>query len=215
MADPSEHELPGIPGSYGGAPTPPQLGPAPARGGLFERLDGRPITGNDQQPGTPTVMVLSGWGARAGAAMLDSLILLLPRLLLIGALVSSHVIDVKVTGTGSSTKTDMNATAALELFAAWFFVNLLYAPIQLAAFNGATLGKRAAGIRVVREDGAKISWSFGALREVVVKDLLFWGVGLYTLLILPVLNLLWPLWDHQNRALHDMLVKTRVVRAQA
>ena len=86
MADPSEHELPGIPGSYGGAPPPPQLGPAPARGGLFARLDGRPITGNDQQPGTPTVMVLSGWGARAGAAMLDSLILLLPRLLLIGAL---------------------------------------------------------------------------------------------------------------------------------
>jgi uncharacterized RDD family membrane protein YckC len=32
-------------------------------------------------------------------------------------------------------------------------------------------------------------------------------------LIPYLLNYLWPLWDDQNRALHDMIVSTHVVQA--
>ena len=31
----------------------------------------------------------------------------------------------------------------------------------------------------------------------------------------PLLDLLWPIWDESNRALHDMVVNSHVVRADA
>ncbi len=36
--------------------------------------------------------------------------------------------------------------------------------------------------------------------------------GLFTILILPLLNYLWPLWDKKNEALHDKMCSTRVVK---
>ncbi len=48
-------------------------------------------------------------------------------------------------------------------------------------------------------------------REVAVKALLFAGVGSMLFSVPWLLDVLWPLWDDQRRALHDMLVDTRVV----
>ncbi len=31
--------------------------------------------------------------------------------------------------------------------------------------------------------------------------------------ILTLVDYLWPLWDDQNRAIHDMIAETRVVRS--
>lgn len=42
------------------------------------------------------------------------------------------------------------------------------------------------------------------------------GVGALVMVLLylgTLLNYLWPLWDKENRALHDMAASTRVVRA--
>jgi uncharacterized RDD family membrane protein YckC len=38
---------------------------------------------------------------------------------------------------------------------------------------------------------------------------LFWT----TLGIVSLIDVLWPLWDEENRALHDFVVNTRVIRA--
>ena len=47
------------------------------------------------------------------------------------------------------------------------------------------------------------------LREVVVKWLLFDAVlGAVTFGLAPLLDVLWPLWDEENRALHDFIVGT-------
>ncbi|MBJ7347463.1 MAG: RDD family protein, partial [Thermoleophilaceae bacterium] len=74
-----------------------------------------------------------------------------------------------------------------------------------------TLGKRATNIRVVRESGEVITYGYALKRELLVKGILFGLFGHY-LVIPSVLNYLWPLWDGQNRALHDMIVHSRVVR---
>jgi len=80
--------------------------------------------------------------------------------------------------------------------------------------NGQTLGKQWVGIRVVRDTGEPFGLGPGLLREFVVKLLLFgWVGGTFLLAIPSLLDILWPLWEDENRALHDLMVKTHVVDA--
>lgn len=95
-------------------------------------------------------------------------------------------------------------------------VYLTYFPLLMmreGAVNGQTLGKQMVGVRVVQESGEPFTYGPAALREFVIKYLLFGVVGGFFLGIPTLLNYLWPLWDDQNRALHDMLASTRVVQA--
>jgi uncharacterized RDD family membrane protein YckC len=93
---------------------------------------------------------------------------------------------------------------------------LTYYPLLLSREgerNGQTLGKQWVGIRVLREEGIPFTYGPAVLRELVIKNLLFGSLGGFLFGIPTLLNYLWPLWDDQNRALHDMLAKTRVVQA--
>ena len=91
-------------------------------------------------------------------------------------------------------------------------VSFLYAPVLMARTNGKTLGRMAVGIRVMRADGGPMTFGFAMLREVVVKALLFGILSSITAGIASLLDVLWPLWDDENRALHDFIVNTRVVK---
>jgi uncharacterized RDD family membrane protein YckC len=100
----------------------------------------------------------------------------------------------------------------------WFVVlggvlpAMAYFPMIMRATDGQTLGKMATRIRVVRTDGKRVSFARATWREVVLKTFvvsLLPGV----LGVLWLLDDLWPLWDRENRAIHDMLAGTRVVRA--
>ena len=83
---------------------------------------------------------------------------------------------------------------------------------MMARTNGKTLGRMAMGIRVVRAKGEPMTFGLAMLREVVVKALLFGVLRLADLRARSLLDVLWPLWDDENRALHDFIVDTRVVR---
>jgi hypothetical protein len=50
------------------------------------------------------------------------------------------------------------------------------------------------------------------LREVAVKTLLGGIAGTLTGGLANLLDVLWPLWDEENRALHDFIVDTRTIR---
>lgn len=78
--------------------------------------------------------------------------------------------------------------------------------------NGQTWGKQIMGVRAVKDRGDPFDLGFAFLRQVVVKWLLFYMVG-GTFFIPWLLDLLWPLWDDQDRALHDMVVSTHVIKA--
>jgi uncharacterized RDD family membrane protein YckC len=99
-------------------------------------------------------------------------------------------------------------------FSAFAVVALLYAPFMMARTDGQTLGKRAMRIRVVRVSGEPMTFGWAMLREVAVKWLLFGVVGSSTTFGLAWLaDVLWPLWDDENRALHDLIAGTRVVKS--
>jgi uncharacterized RDD family membrane protein YckC len=100
-----------------------------------------------------------------------------------------------------------------------------YYSTVMTVTDGRTLGKLAMGIRVVRTDRRPMDPVRATWREVIVKVALFGtlaslpigGGGAFTILrsvglLLVALDLLWPLWDRENRALHDMLAGTRVLR---
>ena len=152
---------------------------------------------------------LSGWWRRVGAAILDGIVITLVAFILlaiVGAIVGGGFLVGDTTG----------VIAAILGFLAWgicaIVAALLYAPLMMARTNGKTLGRMAVGIRVVRANGEPMSFGFAMLREVLVKWLLFGVAGAsVTFGIAPLLDVLWPLWDEENRALHDLIVDTRTI----
>lgn len=94
----------------------------------------------------------------------------------------------------------------------------LYYPTVMLRTNGQTLGKALLRIRVVRADGERMTLARAAAREVLIKVALLDILNLVPVaggavgLVASFADVLWPLGDRENRALHDMLARTRVVR---
>jgi uncharacterized RDD family membrane protein YckC len=154
---------------------------------------------------------LASWGSRAAAQVIDWLVLLIPAVVLFIVVVAGAA------GLSGDDDTSWGAVVgALVLYTLLIgALLLLYAPLLMrreGARNGQTLGKQMIGITVVRNDGRPMNFAWSALREVVVKGLAV-GIASSIIPLLPwLLDNLWPLWDDQNRALHDLAVQTHVVR---
>jgi uncharacterized RDD family membrane protein YckC len=127
------------------------------------------------------------WISRVSASVIDTL------LVLVAAITVDLVVrDVGAGSVGAGT-------------IAYLTLALLYPPIALALNRGRTWGKQLVGIRVVREDAGELGFGMAFARESLVK-------GIFTLFTIAYLiDGLFPLWDGRRRALHDMMLGTRVV----
>jgi len=157
----------------------------------------------------PARTVYASWGMRFAAKLVDSLILLVPTVVVVRIVAWQDVLDVIENARSSA---DL-MTASGPIMTA----NLIAAVIGYAYFAvlnglGRTPGKVLVGIRVVRAtDGAPIGVTKGLLRH-----------GLQFLQIVPGLSALIgvfvlvdavsPLWDDRRRALHDRFAGSVVVR---
>jgi uncharacterized RDD family membrane protein YckC len=140
------------------------------------------------------------WGERTGAALVDVAI---AGFLLVFGIVAGAIL-IAVGGWGIA--------AGILLIVAGLLGAILYAPLMMARegpANGQTVGKRAAKLRVVRDDGLPITFWLGMLREFVVKQ--FFGI-LVTGGLFWLVDALWPLFDDHDRAVHDMVAETHVVK---
>jgi uncharacterized RDD family membrane protein YckC len=147
-------------------------------------------------------MECSTWGTRVGAALLDWLF----------AIVAPLVVGVPLAASGV---TGLEVAGGVIVAAAFTFGWPLYAAITEARSGeraGQTIGKQLVGIRVVRDNGERIGFGFALLRELAVRWGLFGLIG-GLFFFPPFLDLLWPIWDEENRTLHDMVVSTHVVYA--
>ncbi len=192
-------ERPEDPGSLWSGGTPGYTSPAPPGAGGVRP---EPAFGGGL-PGRP---VLSGWWRRAIAQIVDGLIISAGAVLLVLLCVAL----------GASVDTDGGVVAfivfALLAVLAFTVVALLYAPLMMARTNGRTIGRQLTGIRVIRADGGPITFAFAMLREVAVKALLVGVASSLTFGLAWLLDVLWPLWDEEKRALHDFVVNTRTIR---
>jgi uncharacterized RDD family membrane protein YckC len=172
------------------SPAPPGAGgPAPS---FMDAPSGRPA--------------LASWGSRVVAQIVDGIIIA------IGAV----IVFALLAALGLTVDTDGGAAAFIvtAFFAviAFSIVALLYAPVLMSRTNGQTLGRMVVNIRVIRADGGPMTFWFAALREIIVKSLLVGVIASATFGLAWLLDILWPLWDEENRALHDFVVNTRSIK---
>jgi uncharacterized RDD family membrane protein YckC len=190
MADPLRPEVPG----YTTVP-PPGAGGPPVSATAPGTLSGR--------------HVLAGWWSRVGAQVVDGLIVGIGGALLMIAITAPFSIGFFVDDTVGIVSIIVGLLIAVLCVS---IVALLYAPALMARTNGRTLGRMVTGIRVVRANGKPIDFGFALLREVIIKSLLFGVLSTLTGGLASLADVLWPLWDEENRALHDFIVDTRSIR---
>jgi uncharacterized RDD family membrane protein YckC len=166
-----------------------------------------------QQPQPWVGAPLASWGTRLGAYLIDWLVLAVPGLILFFVLVASAV---GISGDDEDVAIGAVILALLLWTVLMTAVVALYGPLLMmrdGPRNGQTWGKQLTSIRVVRDSGEPFGFGSAALREVVLK---FLAVNIASSIVpfIPwFLNFFWPLWDDQNRALHDMAASTHVLRA--
>jgi uncharacterized RDD family membrane protein YckC len=206
-----------VPRSSGAPPV-----PAPSSNAGVGTYEGPVPPGGWHQPipDTPVPGRLAGWWRRGGAAVIDGMVALLPAAMLalgIVALFAESPDGIFGSDTGGLVVGIISVVVSFLSVATMILLTaLVYAPLTMrrsGGRNGQTLGKQLLRIRVVRMNGDPQTFASAAVREVVVKLLLFGVVGGTLTLVPTILDVLWPLWDRENRALHDMVVDTRVVRA--
>jgi uncharacterized RDD family membrane protein YckC len=198
---------PGGPQAPSGPQAPPAPPPPPGPEGMSSY--GGPVPpGGWQQPIAQhpgwTGQPLASWGSRVAATLIDWVILLIPVIVL--------TVIVVAIATGSDTAGWVTGVLG---FLAFLVVVFVYAPVLMmrqGKHNGQTWGKQAIGIRVVRDSGQPMSFGWAALREIAVKGLAVSIASSIIPLIPWLLDILWPLWDDENRALHDIVCSTHVVR---
>lgn len=183
---------------------------------------GRAVTTPDGQP-------LSGYGRRAGAYLIDIVLLGV-----VTALVAwpwwSQMIDIWTQmfddafaaaeagrpAPSSTQYVDQTAGPLMAVLLISLGLSLLYY-CGFWKWRGATPGKLMLGLRIRRwDDPGSLGWGAVLLR--------FLGLNLGSLLnLIPILgsllaviwtplDLLWPLWDKRRQALHDKFAGTVVVR---
>jgi uncharacterized RDD family membrane protein YckC len=168
----------------------------------------RPVAGPP-----PLTAPYAGWWSRVGAALFDLLVISVPAVVL-AVLIFGSV------GAAFSADDEFGVVTLILGLIAYvsllFAAVILYAPLLMRRAgerNGQTWGKQLVGIRVVRTNGVPMDFTHSAIREALVKGL---GLGFASSIIplIPyLLDVLWPLWDDEHRAIHDMVVGTRVVDA--
>lgn len=187
-------EPPPFTGAPAPAPAPPPPPPPPA---APLAPPGPPAAFQAPTPSAFSGLTLAGWGPRVGAALVDGLV---------GLVI--YIVPVIIFSAAGKPIIGVLIGALL--------IALAYYPLTMARpgeRNGQTLGKQALNIRVVRDVGQPFDFGSALMREFVVKYILFGVIGGFFLAIPPLLNVLWPLWDDENQALHDKIVNTHVVQA--
>src|SRR5215218_4834671 len=170
--EPPRHEsgLPGAPPAPERPRTAPGYAspPPPGAGGPVAAASYGDVTGR---------YTLAGWWSRAGAQLIDGLIIG------IGALVLFLPIGAAL-GVGAASDSDAGLGAAIAGVLFWVLcvtvISLLYAPLMMARTNGKTFGRMAMNIRVIRATGEPITFGYAMLREVVVKAIGFGIAGSFT-----------------------------------
>jgi uncharacterized RDD family membrane protein YckC len=166
-----------------------------------------PPAWHDVQPIAATGALGSpaGFWIRFVAFLIDALVLTVIAAAIVGVAGAAAAIGL---GLGQNGEPDENAAliivGALLGVIALIVVGWLYEALMTSSRHGATFGKRALGPRIVRADGAPLSFGRATARhflKVMITPLVPFAIG-YLL----------AAFTHGKRALHDFMADTFVIR---
>ena len=150
-------------------------------------------------PSVATARQYAGVGIRFGARFLDGLIFFVPFIILIFVFMPGFI---AAAGGGRTSMFNLALILPGIIFALFYEVLML-------RYWGATLGKMACGIKVVRPDGTGLGWGISFARyfmyNIVISatPLINW--------ILLITTAIMAGTDEQKRGLHDRVCDTRVI----
>ncbi|HEO70153.1 MAG TPA: RDD family protein, partial [Candidatus Hydrogenedentes bacterium] len=138
----------------------------------------------------PMTMRYSGFWIRFGAVMIDGIVLQVANVILMGILGATL-------GAASEERALLSTGVIMTLSS---LIGMLYETLLVGKY-GATVGKMAVGVKVVRPDGSPLTYlrAFGRHWGKMVSGLTM-GIGY-----------LMAAFDGEKRALHDRICDTRVV----
>ncbi|HEX2714384.1 MAG TPA: RDD family protein [Candidatus Acidoferrales bacterium] len=143
-----------------------------------------------------------GLWIRFGARFIDSFVLTVP-LLTLAAVLFPNLLRAR-------SQPASPALAAFGLtFIAFAFLALSAYEVLMLRYKGATVGKMACGLKVVRADGRSLGWgvSFGRF---FMWNIVTSGIPYLNLVLMLVSSIMAGV-DEEKRALHDRVCDTRVI----
>lgn len=158
---------------------------------------------------SPSAWHYGGFWIRFGARFVDGLILLIPLAILAAMLLPNLLRAMRQT---PSAPNPMFAAGFLTIYVFSYLVGACY-EILLLKYRGATLGKMACGLKVVRSNGSNLSWGvcFGRF---FMWNVVTSGIPYLNFIMMPTSSIMLGV-DDEKRALHDRVCDTRVIYNRA
>jgi len=150
-----------------------------------------------------------GFWIRFGARMIDGIVLTVPILIIAAVLIPNLI---RARGSDSNAAPAGFAALGLTFFLVYFVLVICYEVLFLK-YRGATPGKMACGLKVVRSDGSSLEWG-SSIGRFVMWNVVTSGVP-YLNFILMLISGIMTGTDGEKRALHDRVCDTRVVYKQS
>ena len=147
-------------------------------------------------------MPYASWGDRAVGYIIDSLFVL-GVMILLYAVLGSFFLATAGFGRSDSFGGGM-CCLSLILFPLSTLLVGLYNRVYLVSLRGFSIGQGVMKLKVIDAQGHLLSQGTALIRLVVQAALGF-------VPLLPLLDLLWPLWDPYRQTLHDKAVGSYVV----
>jgi len=150
-----------------------------------------------------------GFWIRFGARMIDSMVLGVPLVILAAVFMPNLI---RTQGTASNPAFAAFAAFGLTFFLIYFLAVISYEVLFLR-YRGATLGKMACGLRVVRSDGSSLGWG-ASVGRFVMWNVVTSGIPYLNFILMSISGIMTGT-DGEKRALHDRVCDTRVVYKQS
>ena len=144
-----------------------------------------------------------GFWIRFVAYLLDAFIMTIAAVVIVGIFIA--VILLVDESIDDSKDSPVIIGSVIVMVLALLVINWLYEALMTSSLRGATLGKQALGLRIVRADSAQLSFGRATARhflKVMITPLVPFAIGY-----------LMAAFTARKRALHDVLADTLVIRS--
>ncbi len=162
-----------------------------------------PDWANRQQIAAAEVGLPAGFWIRFVAVMIDGLILSVAIAVIVGIVIAVLALSGNAAGDDDTIAIILGVISGVV---AVIVIGWLYEALMTSSARGATLGKQAVGVRIVRADGAQLSFGRATARHFLK--------AMVTPMVPFAIGYLLAAFTARKRALHDFMADTFVIKSR-
>ena len=146
-----------------------------------------------------------GFWIRFVAYLLDAFIVSIAAGIIVAIFIAIILLSGRTLRSTTATNSSLHHRQSIVMVLALIVINWLYEALMTSSPRGATLGKQALGLRIVRADGAQLSFGRATARHFLKV--------MITPLVPLAIGYLMAAFTARKRALHDFLADTLVINS--